>query len=250
MTAKATCESGHYTSAEPTKTSDRKCAVISTCDVDVEYQDAEYTSTSDRVCKSITTCNNNEWESSEPTKTSNRECKPISTCSGGSTISEAATATSDVVCKSNVFYQISTGTCVNGVITESECKLRAVAAGTKFGHTIASRHFALGCFEYYDGYYYYNDHYTTNWDCNSWDICVCKSGSYDMKYSGTCANGITLQQCQAAAQGFGKTFLGGGFTDNDFPNGCVQVGSHGVVYNANPANKECDSNMRQCVCNA
>ena len=67
-----------------TETSDRKCANLTVCAADQEYEAVAATPTSDRICRPVSApCSEGMNETSAATGTSDRICQPVAASSGG-----------------------------------------------------------------------------------------------------------------------------------------------------------------------
>eukprot|EP00039_Didymoeca_costata_P013930 m.218320 g.218320 ORF g.218320 m.218320 type:complete len:2262 (-) comp15903_c0_seq3:2204-8989(-) len=113
--AKASCETGQYSAADPTPTTDRTCRTTGTCNSETQYESIAATATSDRECSNIQTCVAGRFESAAPTLSTDRvctdcpkgewqskpnscKCNPKSTCAAGFYVNDTGTTKQDLQC--------------------------------------------------------------------------------------------------------------------------------------------------------
>ncbi|EGD78208.1 hypothetical protein, variant [Salpingoeca rosetta] len=96
----STCSPSQYEVTAATATSDRECQDVSVCDRRTEFEQQPPTTTSDRECATITICEAaTQYETKAPTSTTDRECTTLTPCVRGEEYqSVGPTATSDREC--------------------------------------------------------------------------------------------------------------------------------------------------------
>lgn len=98
------CTSFEYEAVSPVQVGpdqrDRKCLPITLCNFNTQYQSAEPTRTTDRRCVDLRVCTADEYEAQPPTKFTQRNCTALSPpCGADQYQALAPTKTSDRVCK-------------------------------------------------------------------------------------------------------------------------------------------------------
>jgi len=174
-----------------------------------------------------------------------------------------------IIDQTNGKYELRTsGTCVNSMASEEECKQWAKNHDQNYGRALYAYElqnlWAPGCYiaktTVGTTLVWWNPLLTSTVDCDAdWETCICRTIEYELRTSNKCADGnfLTEEACKQWAEDNGKTYLGLLGVDwraTSAPGCFMDVrdrDSLGHVY-WNPllaSTLECNANSDTCICN-